>query len=41
MNTGGLPLTGEGHGTAVAFAVMLGAAIAVFIWLNARGFFRR
>lgn len=41
MNTGGLPFAGERHGTAVAFAVMIGAAIAVFIWLQSRGFFKR
>jgi len=41
MNTGGLPFAAEDHGTALAFAAMAGAAIAVFIWLQSRGFFKR
>jgi zinc transporter len=41
MNTGGMPFEGEHHGTIMAIALMLGAAIAVFVWLNASGFFKR
>ena len=41
MNTGGLPFEHADHGTAVALAVMVGVSLAVFLWLQARGFFRR
>ncbi|MET0365476.1 MAG: CorA family divalent cation transporter [Sphingobium sp.] len=39
MNTGGLPFTGPG-GTFLATLVALGAALATYVFLRSRGFFR-
>ncbi|WP_395328640.1 CorA family divalent cation transporter [Novosphingobium sp. BL-8H] len=39
MNTGDLPLTGHG-GTIVATAIAAGCALATFVFLRGRGFFR-
>ncbi len=39
MNTGGLPLTGHG-GTVMATVLAAGAALATFLFLRRRGFFR-
>lgn len=41
MNTGGLPWTTAAHGSALAMALVVGSAAAVFLWLRARGFFRQ
>ena len=39
MNTGGLPMVQSADGTAVATVLAVGASLAVYFWLRARGFF--
>ena len=41
MNTGGMPWTGAGHGTALAVGLVAASSAAVYFWLRAQGFFRR
>lgn len=41
MNSGGLPLADETNGTVVAIGLVIASSALVYLWLRARGFFRR